>query len=132
MEHDGGGTLVIDPGVWSEPEALVGADAVLVTHEHDDHVDLLRLKGLGVPIYAPESARLPGLDFTGVVTGEEFTAVGFRVTAQGGRHARIYGDLPDCATSATSSRTACTTPGTPCTVPTDRWRPCWSHCRGHG
>ncbi|MFI9047434.1 MBL fold metallo-hydrolase [Streptomyces sp. NPDC053427] len=95
--HDGGGTLVIDPGIWSEPEALVGADAVLVTHEHADHVDALRLKGLGVPVYAPKSARIPGLDFTGVVAGEEFTAAGFRVTAQGGRHARIYGDLPDCA-----------------------------------
>ncbi|MFD3920829.1 MBL fold metallo-hydrolase [Streptomyces sp. NPDC058595] len=97
LEHDGGGTLVIDPGVWSEPESLTGADAVLVTHEHDDHVDLLRLKGLGVPVYAPESARIPGLDFTGVVAGEEFTAAGFRVTAQGGQHARIYGGLPDCA-----------------------------------
>ncbi|AXL91484.1 MBL fold metallo-hydrolase [Streptomyces sp. CB09001] len=96
LEHEGG-TLVVDPGVWSEPEALAGADAVLVTHEHNDHVDLLRLKGLGVPVYAPESARLPGLDFNGVVAGEEFTAAGFRVSPLGGRHARIYGDRPDCA-----------------------------------
>ncbi|MFJ8002528.1 MBL fold metallo-hydrolase [Streptomyces sp. NPDC096310] len=96
LEHDGG-TLIIDPGVWSEPEALSGADAVLVTHEHDDHIDLLRLKGLGVPVYAPKSARIPSLDFTGVVAGEEFTAAGFRVAAQGGQHARIYGALPDCA-----------------------------------
>ncbi|MDT0541923.1 MULTISPECIES: MBL fold metallo-hydrolase [Streptomyces] len=97
LEHDGGGTLVIDPGIWSEPEALAGADAVLVTHEHDDHMDLLRLKGLGIPVYAPKAARIPGLDFTGVVAGEEFTAAGFRVIARGGRHARIYGELPDCA-----------------------------------
>ncbi|MGQ4487335.1 MBL fold metallo-hydrolase [Streptomyces sp. 372A] len=97
LEHDDGGTLVIDPGVWSEAEALSGADAVLVTHEHNDHVDVLRLKGLGVPVYAPESARIAGLDFIGVVPDEEFAAAGFRVTAQGGRHARIYGDLPNCA-----------------------------------
>ncbi|WP_404794075.1 MBL fold metallo-hydrolase [Streptomyces tendae] len=96
LEHEGG-TLVVDPGVWSEPAALAGADAVLVTHEHGDHVDLLRLRGLGVPVYAPESAHLPGLDFERVVAGEEFTAAGFRVTAQGGRHARVYGGLPDCA-----------------------------------
>ncbi|MEU1200403.1 MBL fold metallo-hydrolase [Streptomyces sp. NPDC005813] len=99
LEHDGG-TLVIDPGVWSEPEALVGADAVLVTHEHNDHVDPLRLKGLGVPVHAPKSARIQGLDFIGVDVGEEFTAAGFRVTAQGGRHALIYGGLPDCANLA--------------------------------
>jgi L-ascorbate metabolism protein UlaG (beta-lactamase superfamily) len=97
LERDTGAVLVVDPGVWSEPEALAGADAILVTHEHDDHVDLLRLKGLGVPVYAPESARLPDLDFTGVAPGEDFTAAGFRVSAQGGRHARVYGDLPDCA-----------------------------------
>ncbi|MEK8105849.1 MBL fold metallo-hydrolase [Micromonospora sp. M12] len=60
VEHDGG-VLVIDPGTWSEPRALVGADAVLVTHEHTDHVDVLRLAGLGVPVYAPEGARLPDL-----------------------------------------------------------------------
>ncbi|MEV0092912.1 MBL fold metallo-hydrolase [Streptomyces sp. NPDC050738] len=97
LELDGGGTLVIDPGVWSEPRALAGADAVLVTHEHGDHVDALRLKGLGVPVFAPEGARIPGLDFTGVRPGEEFTAAGFKVSAHGGRHARVFGGLPDCA-----------------------------------
>jgi L-ascorbate metabolism protein UlaG (beta-lactamase superfamily) len=51
-----GRVLVIDPGVWSEPGALIGADAVLVTHEHVDHIDVLRLAGLGVPVYAPTSA----------------------------------------------------------------------------
>src|ERR1043165_6520229 len=31
--------LVIDPGVWSGPGALDGASAVLITHEHPDHLD---------------------------------------------------------------------------------------------
>ncbi|MFF7341860.1 MBL fold metallo-hydrolase [Streptomyces sp. NPDC008163] len=96
LEHEEGGTLVIDPGIWSEPQALSGADAVLVTHEHADHVDLLRLKGLGVPVYAPRAARMPGLDFVGVEADEDFTAAGFRVRAQGGRHAPTYGERPDC------------------------------------
>ena len=36
--------LVIDPGAFTDPSALDGASAVLVTHEHPDHVapDVLR------------------------------------------------------------------------------------------
>lgn len=96
LERDGR-VLVIDPGCWSEPRALTGADAVLVTHEHTDHVDVLRLAGLGVPVYAPAAAVIPRLDVIGVAAGEEFTAAGFRIRAVGGRHATIHGGKPDCA-----------------------------------
>ena len=37
---EGDGVLVIDPGGFSEPVALDGVDAVLITHEHPDHLDL--------------------------------------------------------------------------------------------
>ncbi|MEV1289806.1 MBL fold metallo-hydrolase [Micromonospora sp. NPDC049679] len=101
LEHEGR-VLVIDPGTWSEPAALTGAEAILVTHEHADHIDVLRLAGLGVPVYAPADAdipgvEVPGLDVTRVSSGDEFTAAGFRVRAVGGRHAFIYGGQPDCA-----------------------------------
>jgi len=95
LEHEGR-VLVVDPGTWSEPYALRDADAVLVTHEHGDHVDLLRLRGLGVPVYAPQGADLRDLDVHRVAAGEEFTAAGFAVRAVGGRHAEIHGGLPDC------------------------------------
>ncbi|MEU0148987.1 MBL fold metallo-hydrolase [Streptomyces sp. NPDC006288] len=96
LEHEGR-VLVIDPGTWSEPAALTGADAVLVTHEHADHVDVLRLAGLGVPVYAPAEADIPRLEVTGVASDAEFTAAGFRVRAVGERHAFVYGGQPDCA-----------------------------------
>ncbi|MFI7026921.1 MBL fold metallo-hydrolase [Micromonospora sp. NPDC049900] len=102
LEHDGG-VLVIDPGTWSEPRALVGADAVLVSHEHTDHIDVLRLAGLGVPVFAPEGAVLPDLaplPVTRVRAGERFTVVGLAVTAVGGRHATIHGGQPDCVNLA--------------------------------
>ncbi len=54
LEVDGR-VLVIDPGIWSEPRALDGADAVLVTHEHVDHVDVLRLRGAQLPVFAHRS-----------------------------------------------------------------------------
>ena len=34
---DGEQRLVIDPGAFTDPAALQGASAVLVTHEHPDH-----------------------------------------------------------------------------------------------
>ena len=95
LEHEGR-VLVIDPGIWSEPDALTGADAVLVTHEHDDHADVLRLLGAGIEVYAPAGAEL-AVPYTGVRVDEEFAVAGFRVRAYGGRHAFIYGGQPDCA-----------------------------------
>ena len=90
--------LVIDPGVWSEAGALLGAEAVLVTHEHVDHLDMLRLAGIGVPVFVPEGADLPEadrvrpFDVVRVAPGDEFEAAGFRVRAVGGRHAAVYGE----------------------------------------
>jgi L-ascorbate metabolism protein UlaG (beta-lactamase superfamily) len=92
-----GVVLIVDPGTWSEPHALTGCDAVLVTHEHADHIDELRLAGLGVPVYAPAGAAISGVDFTSVTPGEDFTAAGISVRAVGGRHAKVYGTRPDCA-----------------------------------
>jgi L-ascorbate metabolism protein UlaG (beta-lactamase superfamily) len=89
--------LVVDPGIWSEPSALHDADAVLITHEHGDHIDVLRLAGLGVPVYAPADARISGLAVIRVNSGESFTAAGFTVTAVGTRHAPVFGGEPDCA-----------------------------------
>ena len=52
-----GGVLVVDPGIFTDPEALAGADAVLVTHEHPDHIDVKALTAAigGRPV--PVSAR---------------------------------------------------------------------------
>jgi L-ascorbate metabolism protein UlaG (beta-lactamase superfamily) len=92
-----GAVLVVDPGIWSEPSALDGADAVLITHEHSDHIDVPRLAGLGVPVYGPADARITGLDLIRVQPGKPFTAASFAVTAVGARHAAVFEDEPDCA-----------------------------------
>lgn len=96
LEHDGR-VVVVDPGIWSEPRALRGADAVLVTHEHADHIDTLRLAGLGVPVFAPAEAAIQGVAVTPVRAGERFEAAGLSIRALGGRHAPVYGGSPDCA-----------------------------------
>ncbi|WP_052850694.1 MBL fold metallo-hydrolase [Streptomyces avicenniae] len=99
-----GRTLVIDPGGFSEPDAAVGADAVLVTHEHPDHFDEGRLRAAldaspGAEIWSPLSvadqisAAFPGRVHT-VGDGDTFEAAGFAVEAHGTWHAVIHPDLP--------------------------------------
>ncbi|MBQ0991769.1 MBL fold metallo-hydrolase [Micromonospora sp. PSH03] len=102
VEHDGG-VLVVDPGVFGDAaEALDGADAVLITHEHPDHLDLealrLQLDRQPFPIHGPASLGEPLGDAADVLrpvdVGESFTAAGVAVRAYGGRHAVIHPDIP--------------------------------------
>ncbi len=92
----GDAALVIDPGIWSEPTALERCDAVLVTHQHSDHIDVRHLAGLNLPVYAPAGAAIDDLDFVAVSPGQTFTAAGVPVRAVGGNHARVYGDALPC------------------------------------
>ena len=102
LERDGA-VLVIDPGTLSERAALDGADAVLVTHEHFDHLDVealteAREKRPDLRIYThPEVTPKLG-DLAGSVTevqpGDDFEAAGFSVRTYGGLHAVIHSDIP--------------------------------------
>ncbi|MEU3861053.1 MBL fold metallo-hydrolase [Streptomyces sp. NPDC028722] len=102
-----GRTLVIDPGGFSEEDAAVGADAVLVTHEHPDHFDEGRLRAAleanpAAGIWAPRSvadqlaAAFPGRVHT-VGHGDTFRAAGFEVEVHGELHAVIHPDIPRIA-----------------------------------
>jgi L-ascorbate metabolism protein UlaG (beta-lactamase superfamily) len=100
---DGPGVLVVDPGVFSDPGALTGADAVLITHEHPDHLDPDRLAeahranpSLVVHAHPQVLPRLAALGdaVTAVEPGQAFTAAGLDVTAYGGQHAVIHPDIP--------------------------------------
>ncbi|MFJ8576938.1 MBL fold metallo-hydrolase [Micromonospora sp. NPDC093277] len=101
LEHDGG-VVVVDPGVYSEPEALDGADAVLITHEHPDHVNVealtRALERRPFTVNGPASlASLLGDAAEALVVvapGESFTAAGVPVRAYGGQHAVIHPDIP--------------------------------------
>lgn len=103
LEKDGR-TLVIDPGSFTEEDATVGADAILVTHEHADHFNEDRLRaGLeanpAAEIWTLKSvadqlaAAFPGRVHT-VGHGDTFTAAGFDVQVHGELHAVIHPDIP--------------------------------------
>jgi L-ascorbate metabolism protein UlaG (beta-lactamase superfamily) len=103
LEQDGR-TLVVDPGTFSEEDAAVGADAILVTHEHLDHFSEDRLRAALEAGPAAEiwtlcsvaglvSAAFPGRVHT-VGEGDAFTAAGFDIEVHGRLHAVIHPDIP--------------------------------------
>jgi len=102
LEQDGR-ALVVDPGEFSDAaEVLRGADAVLITHEHPDHLDVEAVQAAGVPVFAhPEVlAKLPGVAGTPVRPGDVVEAAGFPVRVFGDRHALIHEDVPDLPNNA--------------------------------
>src|SRR3954467_1725499 len=50
IEHEGV-VVVLDPGVFTEPEAVDGATAVLVTHLHPDHLPPANLRATQAPVF---------------------------------------------------------------------------------
>lgn len=103
LEKDGR-VLVIDPGAFSEPDAGLGADALLVTHEHADHFEEGRLRAAldanpaaGLWTLRSVAEKLapayPGRVHT-VGHGDTFTAAGFEVQVHGELHAVIHPDIP--------------------------------------
>ncbi|WP_175499554.1 MBL fold metallo-hydrolase [Cellulomonas marina] len=106
-----GGAVVVDPGAFSDLDrSLPGAVAVLVTHEHQDHVvpaDLVaHLAGLGssTEVHAPQAvvdalveAGLPAERAHAVSPGDRLDLAGGTFTVVGGDHAVIHPDIPGIA-----------------------------------
>jgi L-ascorbate metabolism protein UlaG (beta-lactamase superfamily) len=93
-------TLVLDPGGWSEREAVAGADAVLVTHEHPDHLDPDNLRAADAPVYTIEAVarqiaeQAPDLsERVTVVSPGDALDLGVPATVVGEKHAVIHPDL---------------------------------------
>ncbi|MGB2947716.1 MAG: MBL fold metallo-hydrolase [Rhodococcus sp. (in: high G+C Gram-positive bacteria)] len=96
-----GTTVLLDPGNFSHGfEGITGLDAILITHQHPDHVDLERLPALlqanpSAQLYAdPMTASQLGERWTTTNAGNVFTVGGIQVTGVGGTHAVIHPELP--------------------------------------
>ncbi|MDP3890446.1 MBL fold metallo-hydrolase [Nocardioides sp.] len=100
VEHDGR-VLVVDPGGWTQPEAVDGVDAVLITHEHPDHFLPDHLRRTDAPIHTIDAVAqriredAPDLvDRVRVVAPEERFEAGLPVRAVGELHAVIHPEMP--------------------------------------
>jgi L-ascorbate metabolism protein UlaG (beta-lactamase superfamily) len=100
IEYDGQ-VLVIDPGAFTDPGAAEGATAVLVTHEHQDHLDLDQLRATDAPVYTISDVRDRIAEADAAVAervqvvspGQQLDA-GLPVTAVGELHAVIHEEMP--------------------------------------
>lgn len=126
--EDGDASIVLDPGTFSEvDEALDGVDAVLVTHEHVDHVDVGRLLAVArrrpsLRVWSPPSLAEPLADLgdrlTTVGPGESFEAGGLAVRTFGGQHAVVHPSIPVIANVGYLVAGQVFHPGDSFTVPT--------------
>ncbi|SDG48678.1 MBL fold metallo-hydrolase [Pseudonocardia oroxyli] len=97
----GAARILLDPGAFSSDfEGLTGLDAILVTHQHFDHVVPERLDDLrrGNPsarlIVDSQTAEQLSVDAETVTPGETLTVAGATVEVLGGDHAVIHPDIP--------------------------------------
>lgn len=103
IDHDRA-AIVLDPGAFTATaaEALDGAGAVLITHEHLDHWTPEALRLTDAPIYTvdavaaaiAEAAPDVAERVTVVSPDQTFEAGGLRIKAVGEWHAVIHPDLP--------------------------------------
>jgi L-ascorbate metabolism protein UlaG (beta-lactamase superfamily) len=100
---DGETTVVVDPGMFTEPEALDGASAVLVTHDHVDHLAVDRVRAAldlqpGLEIWCngavAEALGAAGARVHIVGDGDSFSVGAIPVTVHGEWHEVVHPDIP--------------------------------------
>jgi L-ascorbate metabolism protein UlaG (beta-lactamase superfamily) len=102
LEKDGR-RIVLDPGGLTPEDATLGAEAILITHEHFDHFSgqvvraaCARDPDIRVLTCPPVAAQLdglgPGLRVVG--EGDSIEVAGFDVQVHGEWHAVVHPDIP--------------------------------------
>lgn len=94
-------TVLFDPGNFSHGfEGITGLSAILITHQHPDHVDTRRLPALleanpDAVLYAdPQTTEQLGEPCLPVHVGDELGVGRLTIRAVGGRHAVIHPEIP--------------------------------------
>jgi L-ascorbate metabolism protein UlaG (beta-lactamase superfamily) len=104
LVEEGGARLLLDPGTLSDGfEELEDLTAVLFTHQHADHLDQARLRGLldrnpRARVISDQGSAEPlgqaGVEAEVVSDGQELDVGGVGVRVAGRDHAVIHPDIP--------------------------------------
>lgn len=99
VEHNGK-KIMTDPGGWTEgADTVTGLSAVLITHEHSDHLHIPSIKIItennpGIRIITNEAVgallKKEGIEYQSVADGETLDIEGISVQGFGHQHAEIY------------------------------------------
>ncbi|KND46946.1 MAG: putative b-lactamase [Parcubacteria bacterium C7867-004] len=103
--EEGNARIITDPGIWNPTPGAVDVDAVLITHEHQDHLDMDQLKEIlsrntGAVVITHESVGKllteAGIEYTTIEPGSPIDVNGVSVESFGTEHAIVYGDSSPC------------------------------------
>lgn len=105
LVETGDAHILVDPGMWNTPPQADVIDAILITHEHQDHCDVDQVKALiakhgGVRIIT-HAAVGKNLSEAGITpelleSGAGVDVKGVSVESYGTEHAHIYGGVSPC------------------------------------
>lgn len=103
LVEEGEAKILLDPGVWNPTPEAEGIDAVLITHEHQDHIDIEQLNAVlsrnkGAIVYTHEAVGAlltdARISYTAIAEGEVIDVRGVSIQSFGHDHAAIYGPSP--------------------------------------
>lgn len=104
LVEEGGARILLDPGTYSTGQNDVkNIDAVLITHEHQDHIDAESLKTIlqnnsNVKIYTNngvgELLKKEGIAFNLLEDGQSTDVKGVLIEGFGVDHAMIFAQMP--------------------------------------
>ncbi len=101
--EESGARILIDPGIFSSDAEVENLDAILITHNHQDHLDTALVKKL---LKKSPEAQVITVQETGddldaadiayvtIEDGAEMTVAGVSLRSFGSVHSFIYADIP--------------------------------------